>query len=239
MESITIARRFCGPPHSGNGGYVCGVLGRRLAGAATVRLTSPPPLETALQLAAEGDVLQLGNAGQAIAQARPAELAIEAPEAPSLAQAREATSRYPGFASHPFPGCFVCGPARAEGDGLRIFPGRVTGRDLVAAPWTPGSDLADGQGRVQAEFVWSALDCTGFFAFAPLPEGAPALLGEMTTRIDAAVEPGAPHVVVGWLIGSEGRKRFAGSALFNAGGELLGIARATWLVMPAGAAGAV
>jgi hypothetical protein len=46
MQTITIARRFRGPPNSGNGGYVCGMLARYITGAAEVTLRAPPPLET-------------------------------------------------------------------------------------------------------------------------------------------------------------------------------------------------
>ena len=239
LTTITIARRFCGPPHSANGGYACGMLARELTGPSTVRLLAPPPLETPLRLAGDADAVRLFDGDTAVAQARAAMLELEAPAAPTLADARAATARFAGFASHPFPGCFVCGPARAEGDGLRIFPGAIAGRALVAAPWTPSANLADASGRVAPEFLWSALDCTGFFAFAPLPDGAPALLGELTARLDRDAEAGAPHVAVGWSLGGEGRKRVVGSALYTERGELVGIARGTWIVVARGAAGAV
>ena len=43
MLTMTIPRRFCGPPNSGNGGYVCGTLARCIPGAAEVTLRAPPP----------------------------------------------------------------------------------------------------------------------------------------------------------------------------------------------------
>ena len=46
LEELTIPRRFCGPTMSGNGGYVCGRVARHIEGPATVRLMSPPPIET-------------------------------------------------------------------------------------------------------------------------------------------------------------------------------------------------
>ena len=49
-EAITIPRRFNGPPHSGNGGYVCGRLASYLDGPASVRLRVPPPLERELRV---------------------------------------------------------------------------------------------------------------------------------------------------------------------------------------------
>jgi hypothetical protein len=238
-HTVSIARRFCGPPQSGNGGYVCGLLGRALGTTATVRLLAPPPLEVALQLVHGDDgVLRLLEGERGLAQAMPATLDLSAPAAPTLVQAEAASAHFVGRRSHPFPGCFVCGPERAEGDGLRLFPGRVEGIDMVAAPWTPARNLADAGGELNTEFVWSALDCTGFFAFAPLPDGAPALLGELTARIDAPVRAGEPHVVAGWQLGAEGRKRWAGSVIYDAAGTVLALARATWIVMPPGAAGA-
>lgn len=239
VDTITINRRFRGPPQSGNGGYVCGLLGNRLGSTVTVRLMAPPPLETPMQVVTSIDGLHLMLGEAQVARAHLSSLDLVAPTAPTLSQAREATSRFAGFSAHPFPGCFVCGPARAEGDGLRIFPGVVEDRGLVAAEWRPAANLSGEDGMLRPEFVWSALDCTGFFAFAPLPDGAPALLGELTLRIDHEVDADRPHVVVGWRIGSEGRKRFAGSALFRQDGRLLAVARATWIVMPPGAAGSV
>ena len=41
----------------------------------------------------------------------------------------------------------MCGPDRAEGDGLRVFPGPVAGRGLWAAPWTPDPSVAGADGR--------------------------------------------------------------------------------------------
>ena len=47
------------------------------------------------------------------------------------------------------------------------------------------------------------------------------LLGRMATEIDRLPTPGEPHVVLGWRIGGDGRKRFAGSALLTGDGEVL------------------
>ena len=40
-----IRKRFCGPPNSGNGGYVCGLLANALGEPAQVTLHAPPPLD--------------------------------------------------------------------------------------------------------------------------------------------------------------------------------------------------
>ena len=46
MPTLTIARRFNGPPESGNGGYVCGAFAFAAGIDLRVRLLAPPPLET-------------------------------------------------------------------------------------------------------------------------------------------------------------------------------------------------
>jgi hypothetical protein len=55
MTQIIIDKRFCGPPNSGNGGYVCGRLARHIPGAAEVTLRAPPPLDTPLDAVATND----------------------------------------------------------------------------------------------------------------------------------------------------------------------------------------
>src|SRR6266446_1201487 len=72
MQTMTIPRRFRGPPNSGNGGYVCGMLARQIAGAAEVTLRAPPPLETELSLVEVGTgvwELRQGTATIAIGRA--------------------------------------------------------------------------------------------------------------------------------------------------------------------------
>src|SRR5690606_16060494 len=80
---LIIDRRFCGPPDSGNGGYVAGKLAAVVPGspaAVTVSLRRPPPLAHPLPVRPgeiEGEV-QLLDAGAVVAQATPAS---ELPEA--------------------------------------------------------------------------------------------------------------------------------------------------------------
>jgi hypothetical protein len=56
------------------------------------------------------------------------------------------------------------------------------------------------------------------------------LLGRMAAEVDRLPMPGKPHVVLGWRIGDDRRKRYAGSALLTADGEVLARARSTWIV---------
>ena len=221
-----IERRFRGPPESGNGGYSCGVVAEGVSGVATVTLRLPPPLDRPLTLSGDGEQSTLTDGESIVGEAARSTLDLEVPDAPGLESAVEAARGYAGFDLHPFPGCFVCGPERAPGDGLRIFPGRVGASDIVAAPWTPDESLRGADGTVDRRYVWAALDCPSYFG---LPTAPLALLGRLTASIEALPEVGEPLVAIGWPIDAEGRKHFAGSALANRDGEVLARAAATWI----------
>ena len=157
-EQITIHRRFNGPPNSGHGGYVFGIIAKLIGPCAEVTLRSPPPLDKPLTVERmEAGEVRLSDAKMTIAEGLKAELRLDIPNPPTLEESKNAAKRYPGFATHPFPTCFGCGHERAEGDGLRIFSGRVTGSEVMAAPWLPDDSLAEETGNVKTEFLWAAL----------------------------------------------------------------------------------
>lgn len=225
---VTIASRFRGPPASGNGGYTCGVVASALKGAVEVTLKKPPPLDVPLTIVVEGDVASLRDGDEDVAVGKQLPLALEVPEPPPYYLAVEAAQRYRGFHSHPYPGCFVCGPQRTEGDGLRIFPGRVEGRELVAAPFTPTPTIGN-----DPAIVWAALDCPGYFgALVTNDEREPApmlLLGKMHAEVLGELRVGEPHVVIGWSLGREGRKIYGATALFDNDARLIGQSRQVWI----------
>jgi hypothetical protein len=64
MGEVTISRRFCGPPDSGNGGYVYGLLARSIKGPATAVLRAPIPLDVPLEVMCEGGHARLTGAGE-------------------------------------------------------------------------------------------------------------------------------------------------------------------------------
>jgi hypothetical protein len=234
-EALAIQPRFRGPPDSGHGGYTCGLLAAHVRGRAVVSLLRPPPLgrSLSLEIAADG-VVTLHDGDELIAEARPAEAAldVEVPAPVSPAEAREASDAYPGRSEHPFPSCFGCGPAREVGDGLRLFPGRVAGRDLVAAPWTPALSVAGDLGHVRDEIVWAALDCpTGwsFHGHPELPAGSVSLLARMEAVVDGAVLASEAYVVMAWPVSIDGRKRLAASAIVDEAGMVRARGRALWI----------
>ena len=219
---MIIPPRYNGPPHSANGGYTCGLVAEALGGVVEVTLRRPPPLDRELELR-DGE---LRDGEVVIAEAREVDVDGDVPEPISVEEAVQASRHYHGFRSHAYPTCFTCGPSRD--DGLRIFAGPVPRRDgVVASAWTPEN--------VRPEIVWAALDCPGGWAVDDFQrEGV--LLGRMAARVDRDVRPGEPHVVLGWRIGEDGRKRFAGSALYTAEGEPVAWARSTWIVPQGGGA---
>lgn len=230
-RTIRIDRRFRGPAGSGNGGYVCGRLGGLIDGPAEVRLRVPPPLEKDLEVRSREGALRLYDGQTLVAEARPAGVDLDVPPPASFEEAERASRRYRGFESHTFPTCFVCGPERKEGDGLRVFAGPVEDRDLVAAPWIPDEGLGDDTGRVAPEFLWAALDCPGASSFTA-PEDVARVLGELAVEIRGEVSTGERCMVVGWEIESEGRRHWTGTALFGEAGDCRAVGRGVWFEVP-------
>lgn len=223
--TVTVRSRYRGPTTSGNGGYVAGLLAARLGdGPVTVTLRTPPPLETPLTVRSSADDgVELLDGDTLVAVAVPsADDLVAVPPVP-VASVEEISARYPGFSAHPFPECFVCGPARSPGDGLRLFPGRL-GDGRTACLWSVADDLAGAP-----EFVWAALDCPGGWS-API-EGRPMVLGRITALVDDLPSAGETCLVMGSLVGTEGRKAWTDTTLYGSGGQVLGRARSTWIAI--------
>lgn len=235
MSKITIGRQFCGPPNSGNGGYVCGVLAKRFEGPVTAVIRAPVPLDTELSLEPRDSAVALtGAEGVLIGQGGPATQALpEPPVVPTLDEARAAMAGYIGHEQRVHPICFTCGTARGEGDGLRVFPGQLANAEagVVACTWTPHAAFAEADGTVGPEIVWAALDCPGFFAWVEKEGRHGALLGTMTGEVLTAPRVGEEYVVLAWPIAREGRKEIAGVALFDAAGRLMARGHQVWITM--------
>ncbi len=258
VTELIVPQRFCGPPDSGNGGWTAGALAALDSTdspddrsgswpAIEVSLRQPPPLDTPMQVTDEGGMVTASSGGTVVATAHRAgrELAAVAPVDRATAAAAEAS--YVGHAFHPFPTCFVCGTAREESDGLRIFPGQVGTEpgERIAATWTPHPSLAEDwhtyateERRVSVAATWAALDCIGGWA-GDLGERL-MVLGRMTAKVDALPVVGEPHVVVGEGRGRDGRKTFTASTLYDADGRAVATAEHIWIAVdPAAFGGSV
>lgn len=226
-QPIVIDRRFTGLPETAHGGYVAGLIATALgAPSAEVRLRRPAATGRPLILERSTELVELRDGDAVLAEGSAAELSLGVPLPVPLAEAEAASRRYPGADLHLFPDCFGCGPARRTGDGLRIFPGPVAGRRLVAAPWVPRAEDGNGGSRVADELVWAALDCPQLWALivhASAAESALVLPGTLETALEHPVLVGEPHIVIGWPIGRDGLRWLAGAAVIGPGGELCAV----------------
>ncbi|MEU6832794.1 hypothetical protein ABZ894_29470 [Nocardia beijingensis] len=215
MATLRIPCRFNGPPDSGNGGYVAGLLAdQRDEQTVTVILRSPPPLETPLAVRDE----RLYDGDRLIAESKGGELERDAPSQVSFDVAVEATRSYTSIEM--FASCFVCGSGRA--DGLRIEPGRID-ENRVAAPWVPDATVPLGP-----PLLWAAMDCPGGWSLPGMLE-RPALLGSMTATVHGIPQVDERCVVVGEFHGEQGRKCRASTAVYGADQRLLGQAEQVWI----------
>jgi hypothetical protein len=230
MSLVRVERRFQGPERSGNGGYVAGLVGTAVAAeldgshVPKVTLRMPPPLDKDLELAdgrlTDGDVL--------VADAVPvgSDFLTDATIDPVLPEeARAAEASYRGLHDHPFPTCFVCGPANSQG--LQLRPGPI-GDGRTACTWEPAADLAT-DGLVDEVYLWAALDCPGGWTIDL--EGRPSVLGRLTACIDARPQAGEECVALGRYLGEDGRKTFTASTLYDADGRVLARAKHTWITV--------
>lgn len=227
-KTILIDSHFCGPPGMSNGGYVAGLVANHIDGIAEVTLRKPTPLDTDMTIIENGEgrvILKLGE--DILAEAQVSSFELDVPESPTFAEAQAASGNYPGFRTHPCPGCFVCGSQRND-DGLRIYPGAVPGKEYVATPWIPHESLTDSGTNVLPEFIWAVLDCPGAVAAAD-GELIPILLGKLSLHQLLNIKAANEYVVIAWLIAAEGRKYFTGTALYSTEGELCAYAKATWI----------
>ena len=246
IDPLVIPQQFRGPPNSANGGYACGVVAARLGAevdcAIEVSLRAPPPLDTPMRVLRTNGGVEVHHDDVLVASARRAPLDLDLPPAPSVAEAERAMADTPARWSdvnpllegrrgvHPI--CFCCGDELGEGHGLRVQPGPLSGT-RAAGLWTPHPTFAGADGGLAPEFVWTALDCPGEFAWYER-DGAGgvrngALLARLTAVLHAPVPVEEPCIVLGWRLGESGRKYEAGTALYALDGKVLAQARALWV----------
>jgi hypothetical protein len=216
---IVLPQRYRGPLTSANGGYACGRLATFVdAPEIEVTLRVPPPLDRALVVEYDDGRVVLLDGDTLVAEARPAPVEVDVPAPVSLADAETARIRHVRGADQEFDECYVCG---LREDGLAVRVGPVVGREPLHA--APLALLESG-----SEFVWAAVDCPGAYAIGAEGRGD-IVLGRMTARVARIPEVGEEVVVAAWPLGEDGRKLYAGTALFADDGELLALARQTWI----------
>lgn len=228
MTSIIINQRFCGPPNSGNGGYTAGLIAANLPFSPEITLRVPPPLDKPMKLINKGETATLMDGDTLVAQAKVTDFQLNVLKSVSLEEAEKATITSNAYQLSPLQTCFVCGSKRDKGDGMRIHPGSI-GKNKVAAPWVPFVSLGDENGVVSEEFIWSALDCPG--AWAIQDESQLFLLGRMASKLVKPIKVAEKYIVMGWVIESEGRKTWTGTAIYEEDGTVCAYAKGTWIAI--------
>ncbi len=216
---IVLPSRFRGPLTSANGGYACGRLAAFVdADAVEITLRLPPPLDRPLAVERDNGAVLLRDGEALVAEARPARVDIDPPASVSMQDAEEARERHVRDWSPDYRECYVCG---IREDGLEIRVGPVAGREpLHASPIVLPESTA--------ELVWAAIDCPGAYAVGAEGRGD-VVLGRMTACVSRVPGTGEQCVVASWPLGEDGRKLFAGTALFAEDGELLALAQQVWI----------
>jgi len=235
--SLQIPFRFRGPPTSGNGGYVAGVIAGLLdePGPVEVTLRAPIPLDTALRVE-RGTRIVVAHGENLVVEARPVPLEFDVPEPPGWDEAWAARESSPSFAAgmndlvpngtgfHPV--CYCCGVDNPHG--IQVYAAPVRDGAQVAAAWATKASWGDADGNLPPDSLWTALDCPGQFAW--LAGGIQTgMLGRLTGEVLRPARAGERYVVTGWRIGVERKKHFAGTAVFDAAGDLVARAKAVWI----------
>jgi hypothetical protein len=220
MATINVPAKFNGPPASGNGGYSSGVIAAAFGERAAVSLRRPVPLDRELEARREGDgTLRVLSDGEVIAEAVAAPpLAPWDGLAIGLAEANAAHERFAPPPDGHFDHCFVCG--RARDDGFHLFSGPLGADGVVASPWTPPAWAAERDGTVRPEFVWSALDCPGYFALHG-EDLAVAYLVRQQVEIIEPPRAGVEYIVAGRPLERSGRKGLSATAIVDLDGKVL------------------
>ncbi|MFJ2004470.1 hypothetical protein ACWHLZ_10665 [Streptomyces chartreusis] len=230
-DAIVVPELYVGYPEVAFGGYIAGVLAER-SGARTVRVDfrGPVPVEVPVRITETADEgVELGEAERPLAAARPAELPLEVPAAPSWDEADAAAERFRAAPPSGVVDCFGCGLRTAD-RGLRVHGTPVPDRGLVASAWTPSHAFADADGLLPTQLVWGALDCPGHWAGRFLGTlRAGAVTASLTGTVLRPVVAGEPHISYAWLVSESGRKHTMGVALATAEGELCGVSEALWI----------
>ena len=227
-EFMTIDRQFNGPPGSGHGGYVAGAIADLFDSTAEVTLRSPPPLADPMRVDRLDDRVTIRFGETLVAEAKPSVIDLEVPPCPDMTSVEVAVERFNEFKKDDFHQCFACGSGRNEGDGLRLLTGPIDGSDVVAALWTPHESFAGQDGLIPPRILWSALDCPGVWSIIR-DSGVIMLLGRFTAEVDSDLKAGTPCTIIGWPMGREGRKAFAGTAIYDDQGKVRGRAKAVWI----------
>ncbi len=235
LGTFVVPERAQGQTGIGQGGWTAARFEQTVGGPLTVSLRSPIPLETELCVVAmSDDHWQVGfdQAGEwrVVLEGRPAPRQFAQTDPVSFAAAVEARSRFRST-DHPAPLCFSCG---THPDSMCVHNGPLLdGTGRYATDWTPPAWVGDECGVVDAPTIWAVLDCASGFYVGQDDDRAAGVTVQYEVEVLGDVRVDRPHVVVAWNglhpDHWDGRKRGAGSCLFDAAGTLLAQSTSFWV----------
>lgn len=219
------------------GGYTAGLLSREIGPAVEVAFRRPVPVDTRLELDRGDDAVTLARDGVILAEGRRVSLDVGPIPAVDPDQAGLATREHLGRDRHLFPTCFCCGPANSEEEGLRVLIGRMPGNSALAGVWTAPPAFAASDGTMPPEITLAAIDCPGIWALiaaAPVETPEHVVTGTLAAEMARPLRAGERYIVIAWTLGREGRRLNAGTAIVDADGTPLVIARHTLVATETG-----
>ena len=238
MDTFSIPSQFCGPPFSSNGGYFCGMVASFFDYPVEIRLKAPPPLNTPMQIHRGEVQAQVFSDDKLIAQVRPCTEPCEPAPYISMEDAAQCSDAglKGSLINHPFPGCFVCGPERSEGDGMMVFTGPKAGTPLYGAKWHAHGAWSSNGTEIDPHYVWSALDCPSSGpAFATSVEAQSNIayvLGTLSIQIKQLPKVGNDYVIVCATDENHERRYRTRVSLYASDQSLLASGSAVWIQVP-------
>jgi len=237
-QELTIGKYFEGPTDMVLGGYLTGLMAVHLD-SKTVEVTMKKPIFLNRNLVLDTGTPErvfLYEGDTLLCEAKPARLEFEMPEPITLEQAKKASRRDTVAA---FPNCYGCGSGRSQDDGLHLRSGPVEGRNMVAVDWVPlpAAVGAEKGEPVPETIVLTAMECP-IAKVMELPgmrkPDEVAVLGRMTTKVNALPKVGEQCFFMGWPIERAGRRIEMAGTLNNAKGDVMVMCRLTFVVLKEG-----
>ncbi len=236
--TITIPEASQGVTGLGQGGWTSARFVEAVGEPLRLNLRAPIPLDAPLDVVPVDDAWHLLYGDMLIMEGITPLRRFGETSAVDVDSARAARERFNKTPEeHQAPDCFSCGIGPRS---MNVHPSELEdGSGRFATDWHPPTWTGDENGHVTPTTLWASLDCAaGFYVGGTRPDGHDeSSRGPLTVQYE--VEQLAPvlvdhdHVIVSWCgrwePGWDGRKRGAGSAVFDAAGTLLARSDSLWV----------
>lgn len=232
--TIRVDTWFQGPTDSGQGGWTAAAFERTIGQPVSVAIRAPIPLDTDLTVQATGDSWELIAAAQPdqpVLIAQPWIPDVPDTEPVTIAEATEASTRFPLFDDHPVPVCFSCG---LEHDSMRVHAGPLSdGR--WASVWTAPTWATLDDDTADPGVLWAAIDCCQAWFAGNAGGRRHGVTVQIAVELLEPIRPGETYSLVAWpgdyADEWDGRKRGACGAVFASDGRCVARSRTFWIAL--------